>query len=183
MPRRAKLGDRREAEDAGCWPQRPSWLPRRHRRRGRHVQCRASDPGRTGAAGEHREGGTGEALGHGLPARDPDLSGAIGRLAVRRDQPGPRDLHQAARGRRQGRLRRRALSGGRRPGAAAVRHGPGLPRPGDRRQGQRRPSAQPEPAQLGYDADAIDPSTFHLADGGSAREAPARQGLRRDRSA
>ena len=29
--------------------------------------------------------------------RDPDLPGAIGRLAVLRDQPGPRDLHQAAR--------------------------------------------------------------------------------------
>ena len=30
------------------------------------------------------------ALGHGLPGRDPDLPGAAGRLAVRRDQPGPR---------------------------------------------------------------------------------------------
>ena len=39
------------------------------------------------------------------------------------------------------------LSGGRRPGAAAVWHGPGLPRPGHRRSGQRRPSAQPEPAR------------------------------------
>ena len=28
---------------------------------------------------------------------DADLWGAIGRLAVRGDQPGPRDLHQAAR--------------------------------------------------------------------------------------
>ena len=59
--------------------------------------ARAGDPGRAGAAGEHREGGAGEALGHGLPGRDPDLPGAIGRLAVRRDQPGPRDLHRAAR--------------------------------------------------------------------------------------
>jgi hypothetical protein len=38
-----------------------------------------------------------EALGHGLPVRDPDLSGSIGRLAVRGDQPGSRDLEQAAR--------------------------------------------------------------------------------------
>ena len=38
-------------------------------------------------------------------------------------------VHRAARERRQGRLRRRALSGGRQAGAAAVRHGPGLPRP------------------------------------------------------
>ena len=35
-----------------------------------------------------------DALGDGLPGRDPDLSGAIGRLAVLRDQPGPRDIHQ-----------------------------------------------------------------------------------------
>ena len=68
-----------------------------------HVQRQASDPGRTGAAGEHREGGEGQALGHGLPGWDADLSGAIGRLAVLRDQPGPRDIHRAARERRQGR--------------------------------------------------------------------------------
>ena len=54
------------------------------------VRCRARDRGRAGAAGEHREGGAGRALGHGLPGRDPDLPGAIGRLAVLRDQPGPR---------------------------------------------------------------------------------------------
>ena len=35
-------------------------------------------------------GGKGDALGHGLPGWDPDLSGAIGRLAVRRDQPDAR---------------------------------------------------------------------------------------------
>ena len=71
----------------------------RHRRRGRHVRREASGPGRTAAAGEHRAGGEEDALGHGLPGWDPDLSGAIGRLAVLRDQPGPRDIHQAARGR------------------------------------------------------------------------------------
>ena len=92
-------------------------------------RCQASTRPHAGA-GEHRQGAAGGALVHGLPAWDPDLSGAIGRLAVRRDQPGPRDLHQAARRGRQGRLRRRALSGRRRPGAAAVWHGPGLPRPG-----------------------------------------------------
>ena len=37
-------------------------------------------------------------------------------------------VHRAARERGQGRLRRRALPGGRHAGAAAVRHGPGLPR-------------------------------------------------------
>ena len=48
--------------------------------------------------------------------------------------------------RRQGRLRRRALPGGRQAGAAAVRHGPGLPRPARGRCGPRRPPAQPQPA-------------------------------------
>ena len=52
-----------------------------------------------GAAGEHRAGGEEDALGDGLRGRDPDLSGAVGRLAVLGDQPGPRDIHQAARGR------------------------------------------------------------------------------------
>ena len=71
-------------------------------------------------AGEHREGRTGElsamvSLDGTLTYRArPDGS------AVLRDQPGPRDLHQAARRRREGRLRRRVLSGRRRPGAAAV---------------------------------------------------------------
>jgi hypothetical protein len=47
----------------------------------------AGSDSRAGAAGEHREGGKGQALGHGLPGWDPDLSGAIGRLAVLRGQP------------------------------------------------------------------------------------------------
>ena len=46
------------------------------------------------AAGEHRDGGEGRALGHGLPGRDPDLPSASGRLAVLRGQPGPRHLHR-----------------------------------------------------------------------------------------
>ena len=74
------------------------------------------------------QGGARGALGDGLPGRDPDLPGAVGRLALPRDQPGPRRLHQPARQRGQGRLRRRALPGGRQAGGAAVRHGPGLPR-------------------------------------------------------
>ena len=67
----------------------------RHRRRGRHVQCEASDLGRTGAAGEHRQGGKADTLGHGLPGWDPDLSGGPGRFAVLGDQPGQRDIHRS----------------------------------------------------------------------------------------
>ena len=78
----------REAGDPGAG--RSGRPGRRHRRRGRDVQCHASDPGRRAAAGEHREGGEGEALGHGLPGWDPDPSGAVGRLAVLRDRPSPR---------------------------------------------------------------------------------------------
>ena len=66
---------------------------------GRAVRWRAGDRGRAGGVGEHRDGGEGQALGRGLPGRDPDLPGAAGRLAVLRDQPGPRDVHRAARGR------------------------------------------------------------------------------------
>ena len=40
-------------------------------------------PAAQGTAGEHGEGAEGKALGHGLPEWDPDLSGAIGRFAVR----------------------------------------------------------------------------------------------------
>ena len=80
----------------------------------------AAGRGRAAAAGEHREGGEEDALGHGLPGGDPDLSGAIGRLAVLRDQPGPRDIHQAARGRPGDRSGSRALSGERSPGGVAV---------------------------------------------------------------
>ena len=87
-----------EAEDAGCWPA-AAVLVAAAATGGVVVMsgARAGDRGRAGAAGEHRDGGAGEALGHGLPGRDPDLSGATGRLAVRRDQPGPRDVHRAAR--------------------------------------------------------------------------------------
>ena len=87
-----------EAEDVGAGRSGRPGCRDRHRRRGRHVRREASGPGRTAAAGEHREGGKEDALGHGLPGRDPDLSGAIGRLAVLGDQPGPRDIHRAARG-------------------------------------------------------------------------------------
>ncbi len=69
----------------------------RHRRRGRTVRCEASDLGRNRAAGEHREGGKEDTLGHGLGGRGPDLSGAIGRFSVLGDQPGQRDIHRAAR--------------------------------------------------------------------------------------
>ena len=65
----------RDAEDVGAGRSGRPGCRHRHRRRGRHVQCEASDPGRTGAAGEHREGGNGEALGHGLRGWDPDLLG------------------------------------------------------------------------------------------------------------
>ena len=105
---------------------RPSWWPSTvgvRRARADATAAAQAAPANT------VRGAAGRALLDGLAERDPDLPGASGRLAVRRDQPGPRDLHQAARRRRQGRLRRRALPGGRRPGAAAVRHGPGLPRP------------------------------------------------------
>ena len=54
-------------------------------------------PAAHGPPATHRDGGTGSALRHGLPVRDPDLPRTIGRLAVRRGQPGPRDVHQAAR--------------------------------------------------------------------------------------
>ena len=63
-------------------------------RRGRDVGRGAPDRGRPGRRRQHREGGAGRALGDGLPGRDPDLPGAVGRLAVPRDQPGPRRLHQ-----------------------------------------------------------------------------------------
>ena len=64
-----------EAKDVGAGRSGRPGCRHRHQRRGRHVQREASDPGRTGAAGEHREGRNGEALGHGLPGWDPDLSG------------------------------------------------------------------------------------------------------------
>jgi len=68
------------------------------------------------------------------------------------------------------------------PGAAAVWHGPGLPRPAQRRCGPGRPSAQPEPAQarLGRRRRCRYRSRrqrCHLADGEGTRGAPARQGL------
>ena len=70
---------------------------RRHRRGGRAVRRRAGDRGRAGGVGEHRAGAGGQAVGRGLPGRDPDLPGAAGRLAVLGDQPRPRHLHRAAR--------------------------------------------------------------------------------------
>ena len=109
-----------DAEDVGAGRSGRPGCRYRHRRRGRHVRCEASGPGRTGAAGEHREGGKGDALGHGLPGWDPDLSGAIGRLAVLGDQPGPGDIHRAARARPGDLARSGALPGGRQPGGVAV---------------------------------------------------------------
>ena len=82
------------------------------RRRGRSVG-RRSDPAAPPGRRRPPRRWSREALGPGLPGRDPDLPGTIGRLAVRRDQPRRRDLHRAARGRGQGRLRRRALPRGR----------------------------------------------------------------------
>ena len=103
--------------------------------------------GCTAAAGEHREGGAGEALGRGLPERDPDLPGRPDGSPYPVINQARGTYTEAARRRRQGRLRRRALPRGRAPGAAAVRHGPGLPRPARRRRGQGRVAAQPQPAQ------------------------------------
>ena len=125
-------------------------------------------------------GGAGEALGHGLPDRDPDLPGATGRLAVRRDQPGPRDLHRAARGRRQGRLRRRALSGGRPAGAAAVRHGPGLPRRCRRATRAATSASSTRTCASSATRPGAGSTRFRrlrLRDGDGAQGAPARQGL------
>jgi hypothetical protein len=53
-----------------------------HRRCVRHVRRAATGPGRTAGADEHCAGGEEDALGDGLPGWDPDLSGAVGRLAV-----------------------------------------------------------------------------------------------------
>ena len=150
----------------------------RHRRRGRHVRCRASDPGRTGAAGEHREGGEGEALGHGLPGRDPDLSGATGRLAVLRDQPGPRDLHQAA--------RERAT----RSAAATCSIGWTTTRCCCCA-ARSRPTATCDTGDAGQDVRQLNRNLhvlgcrrrLHRQDGEGAQGAPARQGRSRDRSA
>ncbi len=114
----------------------------RHRRRGRHVQCEASDLGRTGAAGEHREGGKAGALGHGLPGWDPDLSGGTGRLAVLGDQPGQRDIHRAARARPGDLSGPGALPGERQPGGAAVRLDTCLSDPVGRGDRRRRGRAQ-----------------------------------------
>ncbi len=47
----------------------------------------ATGPGHAAVAGEHCAGGEEDALPDGLPAWDPDLPGAIGRLAVLCDQP------------------------------------------------------------------------------------------------
>ena len=136
------------------------------------------DPGRARAAGDHRDGGAGSALGHGLPVRDPDLPRAIGRLAVLGDQPGPRDVHRAARCRRHGRLRRRALPGGRQAGAAAVRLDAGVPvAVGGRQRARRRASSTPTWCDLGYATRAqLDPSSdrFGVRDGVRAREAAVR---------
>ena len=77
-----------EAEELGAG--RGGRAGRGDLRRGRAVGCGAPDRGRPGAGGEHRDGGAGRALGDGLPGRDPDLPGAVGRLALPRDQPGPR---------------------------------------------------------------------------------------------
>ena len=97
---------------------------------------------RTGAAGEHREGGKAGALGHGLPGWDPDLSGGTGRLAVLRDQPGQRDLHRVARARPGDLSGPGALPGERQPGGAAVWLDTCLSEPVGRGDRRRRGRAQ-----------------------------------------
>ena len=93
------------------------------------------------------------------------------------DQPRPRDVHGAARGGGQGRLRRCAVSGGRQAGAAAVRHGPGLPRTARGRHGHGRPSAQPQPAR------ARRRRRLHGEDRNGTEGAPAPQRRSRERLA
>ena len=138
----AAAGVTGEAEDLGAGRSGRPGCRDRHRRRGRHVRRQATGPGRTAAAGEHRAGGEQDALGDGLPGRDPDLSGAIGRLAVLRDQPGPRDIHQAARGRPGDLSGSRALPGERPPGGVAVRLDTRLSDPVGRGDRPRRGRAQ-----------------------------------------
>ncbi len=92
------------------------------------------------------------------------------------DQPGPRDLHRAARGRRQGRLRRRALPGGRPPGAAAVRRGPGLPRPA-------RGDAGRDVRQLNRNLHVRPATALHREDEQALERLQRRKGARRDRRA
>ena len=94
------------------------------------------------AASEHRDGATGEALGHGLGKRDPDLPGAIGRIAVHGDQPGPGDLHRAARSGPGDQPRSGALPGERQPGGVALRLDTGLPEPDGRGEWRRCGRAQ-----------------------------------------
>ena len=107
-------GPRGEAEDLGAGRSGRPGCRSRRRRRGRHVRRAAQALGRQQPPVNTAKVERG-ALGDGLPGRDPDLSGAIGRLAVLRDQPGPRDIHQAARGRPGDLSGSRALPGERRP--------------------------------------------------------------------
>ncbi len=92
----------------------------RHRRRARHLRCQARDRGRASAAGRHHAGGEENAVGDDLAGWDPDLSGAVRRLAVLGDQPGPRDVHRAARARPGDLAGSRALPGERSPGGVAA---------------------------------------------------------------
>jgi hypothetical protein len=191
MPRRRSAarswerqrGAKGDAEELGAG--RSGRAGRGDVRRG-DVGCGAPDRSRPGAGGRHRQGGEGRALGDGLRGWDPDLSGAVGWLAVSRDQPGPRCLHQPARQRGRGRLRRCALSGGRQAGGAALWHGPGLPRSARGLEGAGRAPAQPQPAPARLRRRRARPhrpprQRLHVQDGAGAQGAPAQDGRWRDR--
>ena len=172
-----------EAEDAGCWPA-VAVVAVADRRRGRDVQCEQATPAAQEPPANTAQVERGRALGDGLPGRDPDLPGAIGRLAVLRDQPGPRDLHRAAR-RAATRSTAATCSTGwtttrccccvarSRPTATCTTAMQG----NDVRQLNRNLHT------LGYDADGVDRPDDTLHGRRRRSSAPARQGLRRDRSA
>ena len=159
----------------------------RRRRRRRHVEWAPSDLGRAGAAGEHRDGGAGEALGHGLPVRDTDLPGAIGRLAVRRDQRGPRDLHRSCPMTATGSTAATCSTGwttGRCCCCAARRRRTGRCRRATA--GATSPSSTPTWCALGYATRAqLDPSSrfLRIRDGVRADEAAVQAGRGSDRVA
>ena len=94
--RQRQRGSRDEAEDVGAGRSGRPGCRSRHRRRGRHVRSPSNRPSAAQQPPVNTAtGGDGDALGDGLRGGDPDLPGAIGRLAVLRDQPGPRDIHRS----------------------------------------------------------------------------------------
>ena len=100
----------------------------------------AHDGGRPGAAGEHREGRAGRSGGDGLPGRDPDLSPRSPYAAVNQADGVYTELPASGDKIGCGDVLYRVDDA---PGAAAVRHGPGLPRPARGHDGPGRPAAQP----------------------------------------